>query len=296
MYTFTYHQKYMIPQILDGKLLAKQTELSLSQRTAQLNMLNPGRIPILATILVGNDPSSATYVKMKGNACRRIGMDSLCIELDENTTTKQLIDIIKDLNANPNVHGILLQHPVPSHIDERQCFDTIALEKDVDGVTCLGYGRMSMNIEAYGSATPQGIITLLSHYDIQFKGKHAIVLGRSPILGKPMAAMLLNKDCTVTICHSRTQHIQAHIQQADILIAAVVKHCFVQTDWVKPGAVLVDAGYHAGGIGDIHPDAFALSSAYTPVPGGVGPMTISTLMSQTLSAAEKALSINPRSI
>ena len=296
MYTFTYHQKYMIPQILDGKLLAKQTELSLSQRTAQLNMQNPGRIPILATILVGNDPSSATYVKMKGNACRRIGMDSLCIELDENTTTKQLIDIIKDLNANPNVHGILLQHPVPSHIYERQCFDTIALEKDVDGVTCLGYGRMSMNIEAYGSATPQGIITLLSHYDIQFKGKHAIVLGRSPILGKPMAAMLLNKDCTVTICHSRTQHIQAHIQQADILIAAVGKPCFVQTDWVKPGAVLVDAGYHAGGIGDIHPDAFALSSAYTPVPGGVGPMTISTLMSQTLSAAEKALSINPRSI
>ena len=296
MYTFTYHQKYMIPQILDGKLLAKQTELSLSQRTAQLNMQNPGRIPILATILVGNDPSSATYVKMKGNACRRIGMDSLCIELDENTTTKQLIDIIKDLNANPNVHGILLQHPVPSHIDERQCFDTIALEKDVDGVTCLGYGRMSMNIEAYGSATPQGLITLLSHYDIQFKGKHAIVLGRSPILGKPMAAMLLNKDCTVTICHSRTQNIQAHIQQSDILIAAVGKPCFVQTDWVKPGAVLVDAGYHAGGIGDIHPDAFALSSAYTPVPGGVGPMTISTLMSQTLSAAEKALSINPRSI
>ena len=160
----------MIPQILDGKLLAKQTEHSLSQRTAQLIMQNPGRIPILATILVGNDPSSATYVKMKGNACRRIGMDSLCIELDENTTTQQLIDIIKDLNANRNVHGILLQHPVPSHIDERQCFDTIALEKDVDGVTCLGYGRMSMNIEAYGSATPQGIITLLSHYDIQFKG------------------------------------------------------------------------------------------------------------------------------
>ena len=166
-----------------------------------------------------------------------------------------------------------------------------SLEKDVDGVTCLGFGRMSMGSVAYGSATPAGIMTLLKHYEIPMKGKHAVILGRSPILGKPMAAMVLNEDCTVTICHSRTQDLPSHVKQADILIAAVGKPAFVQESWIKPGSVIVDAGYHPGGIGDVDPKAFALASAYTPVPGGVGPMTISTLMSQTLSAAELALGI-----
>ena len=279
----------MNPLILDGKLLAKETEQELAKRTALLLEHFPGRLPILATILVGSDPASATYVKMKGNACRRIGMDSLCIELSDSTTTEELLGTILKLNANPDVHGILLQHPVPSQIDERACFDAIALEKDVDGVTCLGYGRMSMGSQAYGSATPAGIMKLLHHYEIPLNGKHAVVLGRSPILGKPMSAMLLNADCTVTICHSRTQDLPEFIRQADILIAAVGKPAFVQSSWIKPGCIIVDAGYHSGGIGDVNPEAYALSSAYTPVPGGVGPMTISTLMSQTLHAAELAL-------
>ncbi|MFM7158363.1 MAG: tetrahydrofolate dehydrogenase/cyclohydrolase catalytic domain-containing protein [Bacteroidota bacterium] len=281
----------MNPLILDGKVLAKNIEQTLAERTSALLRHAPGRTPILATILVGNDPASATYVKMKGNACRRIGMDSRSIELSEQTTTEELTSVINELNADPNVHGILLQHPVPHQIDERYCFDAIALEKDVDGVTCLGFGRMSMGSVAYGSATPAGIMTLLKHYEIPMKGKHAVILGRSPILGKPMAAMVLNEDCTVTICHSRTQDLPSHVKQADILIAAVGKPAFVQESWIKPGSVIVDAGYHPGGIGDVDPKAFALASAYTPVPGGVGPMTISTLMSQTLSAAELALGI-----
>jgi methylenetetrahydrofolate dehydrogenase (NADP+)/methenyltetrahydrofolate cyclohydrolase len=281
----------MNPLILDGKSLAKRIEQQLAQRTQALLVHAPGRIPILATILVGNDPASATYVKMKGNACRRIGMNSRSIELPEHTTTAELKAVINELNSDPDVHGILLQHPVPHQIDERHCFDSIALEKDVDGVTCLGFGRMSMGSEAYGSATPAGIMTMLKHYEIPLKGKHAVVLGRSPILGKPMSAMLLNEDCTVTICHSRTVNLQEHIRMADILVAAVGKPAFVQKDWIREGSIIIDAGYHPGGIGDVHSDAYPLSSAFTPVPGGVGPMTISTLMSQTLTAAEKALGI-----
>jgi len=218
-------------------------------------------------------------------------MDSRFIELPEHTTNAELTAIINELNADPNVHGILLQHPVPHHIDERQCFYAITLEKDVDGVTCLGFGRMAMGTDAYGSATPAGIMALLKHYEIPLRGKHAVVLGRSPILGKPMSAMLLNEDCTVTICHSRTSNLQEHIRMADILVAAVDKPAFVQKEWIREDSIIVDAGYHPGGIGDVHPDAYGISSAYTPVPGGVGPMTISTLMSQTVSAAEKALGI-----
>ncbi|MFN5246326.1 MAG: tetrahydrofolate dehydrogenase/cyclohydrolase catalytic domain-containing protein [Ignavibacteria bacterium] len=282
----------MNPLILDGKTLAKNIERTLAERTSALLSHAPGRTPILATILVGNDPASATYVKMKGNACRRIGMDSRSIELPEQTTTAELEHVISQLNADPNVHGILLQHPVPHQIDERYCFDAIAPEKDVDGVTCLGFGRMTMACDAYGSATPAGIMTLLKHYEIPLKGKHAVILGRSPILGKPMAAMLLNEDCTITVCHSRSNDVQSHVRQADIIVAAVGKPSFVQASWIKPGSVIVDAGYHPGGIGDVDPAAFPLSIAYTPVPGGVGPMTISTLMSQTLTAAERALGLS----
>lgn len=282
----------MNPLILDGKTLAKKIEQTLAERTSALLSHAPGRTPILATILVGNDPASATYVKMKGNACRRIGMDSRSIELPEQTTTAELEQVISQLNADPNVHGILLQHPVPHQIDERHCFDAIAPEKDVDGVTCLGFGRMTMGCDAYGSATPAGIMTLLKHYEIPLKGKHAVILGRSPILGKPMAAMLLNEDCTITVCHSRSNDVQSHVRQADIIVAAVGKPSFVQASWIKPGSVIVDAGYHPGGIGDVDPAAFPLSTAYTPVPGGVGPMTISTLMSQTLNAAERALGLS----
>lgn len=189
--------------ILDGKALAKSVESDLLARVEALKQ-KTGRTPILATILVGDDPASATYVRMKGNACRRVGMDSIRVEMPEQTTTDELLAKIDELNANPDVHGILLQHPVPSQIDERACFDRISLSKDVDGVTCLGFGRMAMGEPAYGSCTPQGIMHLLNDYGIELQGKHAVVVGRSAILGKPMAMMLLNANCTVTICHSRT--------------------------------------------------------------------------------------------
>ncbi len=276
--------------VLDGKALAAQTEQELSQRVLALKNTTQGQTPILATILVGDDPASATYVKMKGTACSRIGMDSLKVELPSATTSAQLLAKIHELNANPNVHGILLQHPVPEHIDERACFDAIAAEKDVDGVTCLGFGRMSMGEEAYGCATPKGIMRLLEAYKIEFSGKHAVVVGRSPILGKPMAMMLLNANCTVTICHSRTKNLPELIKQADIIVGAVGKPEFIKAEWIKDGAVVVDAGYHPGGVGDIElAPLLNRVAAYTPVPGGVGPMTINTLIYQSVDSAEKKM-------
>jgi methylenetetrahydrofolate dehydrogenase (NADP+)/methenyltetrahydrofolate cyclohydrolase len=276
--------------VLDGKTLAAKTEAELLQRVESLKEKSKGKTPILATILVGDDPASATYVKMKGNACRRVGMDSMAVEMPSSTTTEQLLAQIEELNNNPDVHGILLQHPVPEQIDERACFDAIALGKDVDGVTCLGFGRMAMGEEAYGCATPQGIMRILESYDIDIEGKHAVVVGRSPILGKPMAMMLLQKNATVTICHSRTKDLPGIIAQADILVGAVGKPEFIRADWVKEGAVVVDAGYHPGGVGDIELAPLVdKASAYTPVPGGVGPMTINTLIMQSVQSGEKSL-------
>ncbi|HCT41109.1 MAG TPA: bifunctional 5,10-methylene-tetrahydrofolate dehydrogenase/5,10-methylene-tetrahydrofolate cyclohydrolase [Moraxellaceae bacterium] len=279
----------MTALVLDGKQLASQIETQLATRVAAIKARS-GRTPILATILVGGDPASATYVKMKGNACQRVGMESMKVELPESTTTEELLAAIARLNANPDVHGILLQHPVPHQIDERACFDAIELAKDVDGVTCLGFGRMSMGEVAYGSATPAGIMTLLRSYNIPLSGKHAVVVGRSPILGKPMALMLLAADCTVTVCHSRTQNLPDFIRQADIVIGAVGKPGFIKGEWIKDGAVVVDAGYHPGGVGDIELSAVKdRASAWTPVPGGVGPMTICTLITQTVEAGEKLI-------
>lgn len=276
--------------VLDGKALAKSIESELSARVETLKQ-KTGRTPILATILVGDDPASATYVRMKGNACQRVGMDSMRVEMPKDTTTDELLAKIDELNDNPDVHGILLQHPVPAQIDERACFDRISLDKDVDGVTCLGFGRMSMGEPAYGSCTPQGIMHLLTHYGIEFEGKHAVVVGRSAILGKPMAMMLLNANCTVTICHSRTKNLAEYIASADIIVGAVGVPELIKKSWIKQGAVVVDAGFHPtdqGGCGDIELDGIeAIASAYTPVPGGVGPMTINTLIRQTVEAAEK---------
>jgi len=273
--------------LLDGKALAKKTEEELSARVKALKERG-GSTPILATILVGDDPASATYVKMKGNACERVGMESIRVDMPSSTTTEELLNKIQELNDNPNVHGILLQHPVPEQIDERACFDAIELSKDVDGVTCLGFGRMAMGEEAYGCATPKGIMRLLEGFDIELQGKHAVVVGRSPILGKPMAMMLLNANATVTICHSRTQNLDSHIRQADIIVGAVGKPEFIKAEWIKDGAVVVDAGYHPGGVGDIELGPLKdRVAAYTPVPGGVGPMTINTLIYQSVDSGEK---------
>lgn len=277
--------------VLDGKALAKQIEQLLRTRVDAIKE-KTGRIPSLATILVGDDPASATYVRMKGNACKRVGMDSIRVEMPSATTTEQLMAKIDELNNNPDVHGILLQHPVPSHIDERACFEQIDLAKDVDGVTCLGFGRMSMGESAYGSCTPQGIMHLLEHHDIELAGKQAVVVGRSPILGKPMAMMLLNANCTVTMCHSKTQGLAEYIKRADIVVGAVGVPELIKADWIKEGAVVIDAGFHPtddGGVGDIEMRGVEnIASAYTPVPGGVGPMTINTLIRQTVEAAKKS--------
>ena len=275
--------------ILDGKSLAKNTERAFAKRVDMLKQKAGGKPPKLATVLVGSDPASATYVRMKVNACARIGMESICVAIPEETTTEQLLEQIGTLNDDPGVHGILLQHPVPPQVDERLCFDAISLEKDVDGVTCLGFGRMSMGEAAHGCATPRGIMRLLEAYEIPLAGKHAVVVGRSAILGKPMAMMLLGANATVTICHSRTQNLESHIRQADILVGAVGKPELIRAAWVKDGAVVVDAGYHPGGVGDI--ELLPLADrvrALTPVPGGVGPMTINTLIMQTLESGEKA--------
>lgn len=280
----------MSAQVLDGKALAASSEAQLTERVERLKSRSGGQTPILATILVGSDPASATYVRMKANACRRVGMESLAVEMPEETTTEQLLTKIEELNNNRDVHGILLQHPVPEQIDERACFDAIALEKDVDGVTCLGFGRMAMGEAAYGCATPKGIMRMLEAYGIDVEGRHAVVVGRSPILGKPMAMMLLAANATVTICHSRTRNLPELIKQADLLVGAVGRPEFIKAEWVKDGAVVVDAGYHPGGVGDIELGPLVdRVAAYTPVPGGVGPMTINTLIMQTVESGEKAI-------
>ena len=279
--------------VLDGKLLSQSSEQDLVKRV-QLIKEKTGTIPTLATILVGQDPASATYVRMKGNACERIGMESLKVELSSSTSTSQLLKEIFRLNQNPAVHGILLQHPVPEQINERECFDAIALEKDVDGVTCLGFGNMSMGEAAYGSCTPVGIMRLLKHYDIEISGKHAVIVGRSPILGKPMAMMLLNENATVTICHSKTRGLDKHIQKADILVGAVGIPKFIKSDWIKEDSVVIDAGYHPEKCGDIDLNKVeGKCYAYTPVPGGVGPMTIACLLLNTLQAAKASLQNTP---
>ncbi len=275
------------PLVLDGKALAKKIEADIILRVEAFRKTHNGRVPLLATILVGSDPASATYVKMKGNACSRVGMESRRIELPESTNTSELLNVIRELNDDPAVYGILLQHPVPKTIDERAAFDAIALEKDVDGVTCTGFGRMAMGERAFGSATPAGIMKLLDHYNISIEGRTAVVVGRSPILGKPMAQMLLNRNATVTICHSRTVDLPDIISRGDIVVGAVGKPRFILGEWIKKGAVVIDAGYHPGGVGDVDlQTAIPRCSAYTPVPGGVGPMTIATLISQTMEAAE----------
>ncbi|MDA9936580.1 bifunctional 5,10-methylene-tetrahydrofolate dehydrogenase/5,10-methylene-tetrahydrofolate cyclohydrolase [Gammaproteobacteria bacterium] len=279
----------MPSKILDGKALAHLAEEDIKVSVCKLK--EKGITPTLATILVGLDPASATYVKMKQNACARLGMDSIAVELSRDTTTEELLEAIEKLNKDSNVHGILLQHPVPSQIDERQCFDAISVEKDVDGVTCIGFGQMTMGEEAFGSCTPAGIMRILEHYAVEISGKNAVVVGRSPILGKPMAMMLLNANATVTICHSRTKDLQEHIQNADILVGAVGVPRLIQKDWIKAGAVVIDAGYHpAEKCGDIDlTDIDSIASAHTPVPGGVGPMTINTLILNTLLAAQKLI-------
>lgn len=205
--------------ILDGNVVSQKTEDNLKGRIELLK--NNGITPCLATILVGNDPSSETYVRMKGNACEKIGIKSIRVHLPEETETSELLNVIKELNNDKSVHGILLQHPVPSHIDERMAFEAIDIQKDVDGVTSAGYGQTALGFGDYPSCTPAAIMKILEYYQIQIEGTHAVVVGRSPTLGKPVSTLLLNKNATVTTCHSRTSNLPKILKQADIVVAAV---------------------------------------------------------------------------
>ena len=278
----------MAAQILDGKKLASDSEKEILESVSALK--EKGIIPTLATILVGDDPASETYVRMKQETCNRVGMESLAINLPKETSTEELLLKIDELNNDKKIHGILLQHPVPNQINERECFERISIEKDVDGVTCLGFGRMSMGLSAYGSCTPAGIMRILEFYDVDISGMNAVVVGRSPILGKPMAMMLLNKNATVTICHSRTKELEDHVRNADLVVGAVGVPKLIKKEWLKKGAVVSDAGYHPEKCGDIDLDGIEeIASSYTPVPGGVGPMTINTLILNTMEAARKTL-------
>ena len=273
--------------ILDGKEVAQASTENLLVRVKKLNSF--GRAPKLVAVLVGDDPASSTYVNMKERACHSLGIETEIKRLSKDTSTTELIQIIIDLNHDEKVDGILLQHPVPNQIDEISCFNAIDIKKDVDGVTTQGFGNMSMGLDAFGSCTPLGIMRILDHYKINLEGINALVIGRSQILGKPMAAMLLNANATVTTAHSKTQNLVDNLKNYDLVVVAVGLPKFVSADDLKQGSILIDAGYHpTEKCGDVDMTNISnIVSAYTPVPGGVGPMTINTLMMNTIEAMEK---------
>ncbi|OBZ13689.1 bifunctional 5,10-methylenetetrahydrofolate dehydrogenase/5,10-methenyltetrahydrofolate cyclohydrolase [Bacillus sp. FJAT-26390] len=274
--------------ILDGARVADAIKEQLKARVEALGA--KGIVPCLAAILVGDDPASETYVRMKGNACKRLGIESRRVHLDKSISTEDLLDVISQLNQDPLVHGILLQHPVPHQIDERAAFEAISIEKDVDGVTALGFAQNAFGYADYPSCTPAAIMAILDYYQLPIGGKHAVVVGRSPILGKPVSMMLLNRNATVTTCHSKTENLADMLRLADIVVAAVGKPAFIQGEWIREGAVVLDAGYNKGNVGDVDYEAcLAKASAITPVPAGVGPVTIAMLLKHTVDAAEKSV-------
>ncbi len=274
----------MPAELMNGTELSREIVAGAAKRAAELAAA--GVIPCLATVIVGEDPASVTYVRMKQNRSAKVGIASRHVALPHETTTQQLVDEISDLSADPDVHGILLQHPVPAHIDERAAFEAIAPYKDVDGVTMHSFAAMAFGEPGFASATPGAIMRLLDAYNVDPSGQHAVVIGRSPILGKPVGMLLLGRNATVTYCHSRTRDLPEITRTGDIVVAAVGKPEFVRGDWIKPGAVVVDAGYNPGNVGDVaFTEAVEVASLLTPVPGGVGPMTIAVLLDQTVDAA-----------
>ncbi|MFH8336731.1 bifunctional 5,10-methylenetetrahydrofolate dehydrogenase/5,10-methenyltetrahydrofolate cyclohydrolase [Streptomyces sp. AM6-12] len=275
-------------RLMDGTALARRIVGDTARRAAELTT-RTGVTPCLATVLVGEDPASVTYVRMKQNRCRKAGITSRHVALPAHTSTTELVGTLRGLSADPAVHGILLQHPVGEHIDERAAFEAIAPEKDVDGVTFASFATMSFGLPGFVSCTPGGILRLLDEYGVDPAGKRAVVVGRSAILGKPVGMLLLARDATVTYCHSRTRDLSAAVREADIVVAAVGRPRLLRGQDIKPGAIVIDAGYNAGNVGDVDFDsAVERASLITPVPGGVGPMTIATLLEQTVTAAETA--------
>ncbi|MFF0501818.1 bifunctional 5,10-methylenetetrahydrofolate dehydrogenase/5,10-methenyltetrahydrofolate cyclohydrolase [Nocardia aobensis] len=276
----------MSAAILDGRQVSDRILETVAADTSRF-VERFGRVPVLATVLVGDDPASHTYVRMKANRCQKVGMSSRRVDLDDAVTTDKLVAQIEELSDDPTIDGILLQHPVPQHIDERAAFEAIAPSKDVDGVTRTSFATMAFAGGGFNSATPGGIMALLDAYDISLSGKQAVVIGRSSILGMPMGMLLLARDATVTYCHSKTADLAAEVARADLIVAAAGRPGLVRGEWIKPGAVVVDAGY-ADNRGDVEFDeAAARASFITPVPGGVGPMTIATLLAQTIEAARR---------
>jgi methylenetetrahydrofolate dehydrogenase (NADP+)/methenyltetrahydrofolate cyclohydrolase len=271
--------------LMTGTELARQIIADTASRAARFTE-QAGISPCLATVLVGDDPASVTYVRMKQNRARQAGISSRQASLPASISTSELVAEIAALSQDPAVHGILLQHPVPAHIDERAAFEAIEPAKDVDGVTLHSFAALSLAVPGFVPATPGGIMRLLNAYGVAVSGQHAVVLGRSPILGKPAGMLLLAADATVTYCHSRTRGLPGIVATGDIVIAAVGRPEFVRGSWLKPGAVVVDAGYNPGNVGDVaFEEAVEVASLITPVPGGVGPMTIAVLLAQTVDAA-----------
>lgn len=239
-------------------------------------------------MLIGDDPASITYVKMKQNRCRSAGIDSRVVRLPARSSTGELVAAVHQLSDDAWVDGVLVQHPVPPGVDERAAFEAIAPEKDIDGVTMYSFAAMGLGVGGMVSCTPGGILRLLDAYRVDPAGQHAVVIGRSPILGKPVGALLLARNATVTYCHSFTRQLPEIVRSADIVVAAVGRPNFVRGAWLKPGAVVIDAGYNDDNVGDVaYSEAAPVASHITPVPGGVGPMTIAVLLEQTVDAANR---------
>ena len=290
--------------LIDGKKVSSDLQQELKESVEQ-HRSAIGKVPGLVVIIVGQDPASQVYVRNKAKSCKEIGMNSTVIEMEADTSEQVLLNKIAELNANPEVHGILVQQPLPRHIDEISVTLAIDPKKDVDGFHPVNIGNLVLGHldQCFVSCTPYGILELLSRYGIETKGKHCVVVGRSNIVGKPMANLMLQKldatNCTVTICHSATKDIPSITRQADILIAAIGKARFITADMVKPGAVVIDVGINRiedpstkSGyrlVGDVDFDSVSpISSAITPVPGGVGPMTIAMLLKNTLQSFRRA--------
>jgi methylenetetrahydrofolate dehydrogenase (NADP+)/methenyltetrahydrofolate cyclohydrolase len=274
--------------LMSGTELAKEIVARCKERAAEVEA-RLGRRACLAAVLVGADPASVTYVRMKQSRSGAAGIESRLVGLSERASTEAVVAAVADLSRDPGVDGILVQHPVPPHIDERAVFEAIDPAKDVDGVTMHSFAAMAFGYAGFASCTPAGIIRLLDAYEVALAGAHAVVIGRSPILGKPVGMLLLARNATVTYCHSKTRDLPSIVALADIVVAAVGIPNFVRGDWIKPGAVVVDAGYNEGNVGDVAFDEVRdRARLITPVPGGVGPMTIAMLLDQTVEATLSA--------
>ncbi|GAS98602.1 methylenetetrahydrofolate dehydrogenase [Mycolicibacterium canariasense] len=276
----------MSADVIDDKAVANQILVDTAVRAEQFTQ-RTGRRPCLATVLVGDAPASHTYVRMKTNRCRDVGLDSRAHHLPDVVTTREAVEFVAELASDATVDGILVQHPLPTQVDEREVFEAITPAKDVDGVTGASFAAMALGGKGFTSCTPGGIMRLLDAYDVDPAGRRAVVIGRSPILGRPVGMLLLGRDATVTYCHSKTVDLARVVSDADIVIAAVGRPELIKGNWIKRGSVVIDAGYNPGNIGDVEYTAAAQRAGLiTPVPGGVGPTTIAVLLAQTVEAAE----------